>query len=128
MAAQVSHRAHAPYSNFRVGAALVDDNGATHTGCNVENSAYPEGTCAEAGAIGAMVAAGGCSIRTIAIWGADVEPGTVCAPCGGCRQKISEFAGDDTRIVLGGPGAQPRVFSIDELLPLRFVLSPRGRR
>ncbi|MEO0997237.1 MAG: cytidine deaminase [Pseudomonadota bacterium] len=127
-AAEVSNRAHAPYSNFRVGAALVDESGTAHTGCNVENGAYPEGICAEAGAISAMAAAGGRRIRTIAVWGADIEPGSVCVPCGGCRQKISEFATDDTRIVLGGPGVEPQVFSIDELLPLRFVLGPRGRR
>lgn len=82
-------KAYAPYSNHPVGAALLADDGQVYSGCNVENAAYPLGACAEAGAIGAMVLAGARSIKHIVI----VGPGEVaCTPCGGCRQKIVEFA------------------------------------
>jgi len=114
--------AHAPYSGYRVGAALLDDTGALHIGCNVENAAFPEGTCAEANAIGSMVAAGGKRIVAIAaVGGADeIE---ACTPCGGCRQSILEFADENTRIILIGDGKQIDSYSIDELLPAGFRLN-----
>ena len=117
----VRQRAYCKYSNYYVGAALLDDNGDMHVGCNVENASYPEGSCAEANAIGAMVAAGGKRIRTIVIVGGhdDVED---CTPCGGCRQKIAEFAADDTHIILLRPGGHTRKFRVDELLPRSFHL------
>lgn len=117
----VRPNAHAPYSGYRVGAALLDDTGAIHAGCNVENAAFPEGTCAEANAIGSMVAAGGKRIVAIAAVGGadDVEP---CTPCGGCRQSILEFADEDTRIILIGDGNKIETYSIDELLPGAFRL------
>jgi len=117
----VRQKAFCKYSNYYVGAALLDDQGAMHVGCNVENAAYPEGSCAEANAIAAMVAAGGTSIRNIVVVGGhdDIED---CTPCGGCRQKIAEFANDDTRIVLLRPGGHTREFSLDELLPRSFHL------
>ncbi len=113
--------AHAPYSNYFVGAAIVDDRGEIHTGCNVENAAYPEGTCAEANAIGAMVAAGGKRISVIAAVGGgdDLE---FCTPCGGCRQSILEFSDENTRIILINEEGQIQKYSIDELLPLAFRL------
>ena len=117
----VRPNAHAPYSGYRVGAALIDDTGAMHTGCNVENAAYPEGACAEANAIGAMVAAGGKRIAAIAAVGGtdDIE---ACTPCGGCRQSILEFADENTRIFLVGENHQIDSYSIDELLPAGFRL------
>ncbi len=117
----VRQNAYARYSNYRVGAALLDDRGKLFSGCNVENAAYPEGTCAEAGAIAAMIADGGATIHTIVIAGGhdDIED---CTPCGGCRQKIAEFATPETRVVLLGPGGDTHSFPIDELLPRSFHL------
>jgi len=117
----VRPNAHAPYSGYRVGAALIDDTGALHTGCNVENAAYPEGACAEANAIGAMVAAGGKRIAAIAAVGGadDIE---ACTPCGGCRQSILEFADENTRIFLVGDDNRIDSYSMDELLPAAFRL------
>jgi cytidine deaminase len=120
-ALQVRANAHAPYSGFRVGAALLDERGDIHTGCNVENAAYPEGVCAEANAIGAMVAAGGRRIVAIAaVGGADgIE---ACSPCGGCRQRISEFADENTRVILVDANESTSSHSISELLPASFSL------
>ena len=120
-AKKVRPNAHAPYSGYLVGAALIDDTGTLHTGCNVENAAFPEGTCAEANAIGSMVAAGGNRIVAIAAVGGkdDIE---ACTPCGGCRQSILEFADENTRIILIGEGKQIDSYSIDELLPAGFRL------
>ncbi|MGI9224303.1 MAG: cytidine deaminase [Woeseiaceae bacterium] len=117
----VRQKAYCKYSNYYVGSALLDEHGKMHVGCNVENASYPEGTCAESNAIAAMIAAGGTSIRTIVVVGGhdDIED---CTPCGGCRQKIAEFADDDTRIVLLRPGGHTREFSVDELLPRSFHL------
>ena len=121
--AAVAAREHAwaDYSGFRVGAALIDENGNLHTGCNVENAAYPLGSCAEAGAISAMVAAGGTRIVAIAIAGGSDDVG-ICTPCGGCRQRISEFADDKTKIVARANDSGWTEFSIGELLPYSFQL------
>lgn len=117
----VRPNAHAPYSGYKVGAALIDDTGALHTGCNVENAAFPEGTCAEANAVGSMITAGGKRIVAIAAVGGsnDIE---ACAPCGGCRQIIREFADADTRIIFIGDGNRIDSYTIDELLPAAFSL------
>ena len=117
----VRPNAHAPYSGYMVGAALIDDTGTLHTGCNVENAAFPEGTCAEANAIGSMVAAGGKRIVAIAAVGGsdDIE---ACTPCGGCRQSILEFADENTRIFLIADGNRIDSYSIEELLPASFRL------
>ena len=120
-AKEVRPNAHAPYSDFRVGAALIDDTGALHTGCNVENAAFPEGTCAEANAIGSMVAAGGKRIVAIAAVGG-VDNIEACTPCGGCRQSILEFADENTRIIVIGDGKKIDSYTIDELLPAAFLL------
>ncbi len=120
-AKKVRPNAHAPYSGYLVGAALIDDTGTLHTGCNVENAAFPEGTCAEANAIGSMVAAGGNRIVAIAAVGGSDEI-EACTPCGGCRQSILEFADENTRIILIGEGKQIDSYSIDELLPAGFRL------
>ena len=121
-AKEVRPNAHAPYSGYLVGAALLDDTGTLHTGCNVENAAYPEGSCAEANAIGSMIAAGGKRIVAIAAVGGtdDIE---ACTPCGGCRQRILEFADENTRIILLGDGNKIEIYSIDELLPAAFRLN-----
>ena len=120
-ASTVRGNAYAPYSGYRVGAAVLDDTGEVHTGCNVENAAYPEGICAEAAAIAAMVAAGGKRIVTIAVAGGHDEP-EVCTPCGGCRQRIREFADDATRIVVQPGDGELASYSVGELLPASFVL------
>lgn len=91
-------RAHAPYSSYFVGAAILGGEGEIHLGCNVENSSYPLGTCAEASAISAMVGAGGKRIVKIAVAGGGAEL-EACTPCGGCRQRILEFSDESTQIL-----------------------------
>jgi len=120
-AKKVRPNAHAPYSGYLVGAALIDDTGALHTGCNVENAAFPEGTCAEANAIGSMIAAGGKRIVAIAAVGGSDEI-EACTPCGGCRQSIREFSDENTRVILIGDGNSIDSYSIDDLLPAAFRL------
>lgn len=110
-------RAYAPYSEFRVGAAILGEGGAIHVGANVENASYPQGQCAEASAIGAMIAAGETRIVAVAIVAERLEQ---CPPCGGCRQRLAEFAGPQTPVYLGRPGAEPRLTTVGELLPLAF--------
>ena len=121
-AKEVRLHAHAPYSGYQVGAALLDDAGQVHSGCNVENAAFPEGVCAEANAIGAMIASGGKTIVSIAAVGGkdDIE---ACTPCGGCRQKIVEFAGENTRVLLIGDDGGIESYSMDDLLPSSFRLT-----
>lgn len=121
-AKEVRLHGHAPYSGYQVGAALLDDAGQVHSGCNVENAAFPEGVCAEANAIGAMIASGGKRIVAIAAVGGkdDIE---ACTPCGGCRQKIVEFADENTRVLLIGDDGGIESYSIDDLLPSSFRLT-----
>lgn len=114
-------QAHAPYSGFFVGAALLDEHGNIYIGCNVENASLPEGNCAEASAIGAMVAAGGRKIDTIAVVGGHSQLED-CTPCGGCRQRIREFADDDTRIIALDASGEFVEYSIEDLLPKSFQL------
>jgi cytidine deaminase len=113
----VRERAHAPYSRFKVGAALLDEQGRVHAGCNVENAAYPQGLCAEAGAIAALVAAGGTRVVAAAVVG--VGP-RLTTPCGGCRQKLREFARDDLPIAIGDAQHELARFTLGELLPNNF--------
>jgi cytidine deaminase len=113
----VMRRAHAPYSNFKVGAALRGADGTIHVGANVENASYSQAQCAEASAIGAMIAAGETRITAIAVVAERVER---CPPCGGCRQRLSEFAEPQTPVYLGRPGSEPLVTTLGELLPLSF--------
>lgn len=120
-ARRARERAYARYSKYSVGCALVDENGRIHIGCNVENETYPEGTCAEAGAIAAMVVGGGRRIETIAVIGGYDEPAT-CTPCGGCRQKITEFGDDATRILLIDDSGDWVEHRIRDLLPMSFHL------
>ena len=120
-AKQVRANAHAPYSGFYVGVALQDEYGNIHIGCNVENSSFPEGACAETGAIAAMVASGGKRIAAIVAVGGkgDLE---YCAPCGGCRQRILEFADEATQIVYMNAAGEFENTGIDDLLPASFRL------
>jgi homotetrameric cytidine deaminase len=113
--------AHAPYSRFKVGAALRAPSGAVYSGANVENAAYPQGQCAEASAMGALVAAGEKEIAAVAVVAERLE---ICPPCGGCRQRLSELARPDTPVHLGRPGGGHRTFTVAELLPLSFELEP----
>jgi homotetrameric cytidine deaminase len=94
----VMAHAHVPYSHFPVGAALRGANGGIHVGTNVENAAYPQSQCAEASAIGAMIAAGETRITAVAVVAENID---VCPPCGGCRQRLSEFAGPETPVYMG---------------------------
>lgn len=116
--------AYAPYSEFKVGAAVRAPSGAIYSGPNVENVAYPQGQCAEASAIGALVAAGESSITAVAVVAEKVE---VCPPCGGCRQRLAEFGSAETPVYLGRPGATPHTTSLAELLPLSFGRDELGR-
>jgi len=118
-AAMIAHdQAYAPYSRFRVGAAVRDEAGRVHFGCNVENAAYPLGTCAEAGAIAEMVVNGGRKITEVAIAGRGSE---LVTPCGGCRQRLREFAGPETLIhICDETGKLRRTFTLAELLPASF--------
>jgi cytidine deaminase len=109
--------AYAPYSRFRVGAALRTLGGAIFSGCNVENAAYPQGACAEAGAIAAMALAGERHIAEILVIG-DGEG--LCTPCGGCRQRIREFADAATPIHIAGINGVRASFTLGELLPHSF--------
>ncbi len=115
--------AHAPYSGVHVCAAVEDENGALHYGVNVENAAYPQGVCAEASAISAAVTAGATSIRRV--WLVSSLPGRIW-PCGGCRQKIWEFAGPDCEVVSVAPDGSTERHTMGALLPLGFRLERPG--
>jgi len=110
-------RAYAPYSKFKVGAAIRADDGAIYGGGNVENAAYPNGVCAETSAISAMVLGGGKKIREIAVIAGGPK---LVSPCGGCRQRIAEFAEPDTPVHICGPKGVKQTFTIAELLPASF--------
>ncbi|HEX4765586.1 MAG TPA: cytidine deaminase [Lichenihabitans sp.] len=110
-------KAYVPYSKFRVGAAIATPDGAIFAGCNVENAAYPVGACAEASAISAMVAAGKREIAAILVIG---DGDALVTPCGGCRQRIREFAAPDAPIHIAGPGGHRATFTLSELLPHSF--------
>ncbi|UDL96096.1 cytidine deaminase [Lichenihabitans sp. PAMC28606] len=109
--------AHAPYSRFRVGAAIRSSSGTIYSGCNVENAAYPVGSCAEAGAISAMVAGGDTAIGEILIVG---DGDHLVTPCGACRQRIREFATPATPIHIAGPEGLRQSFTLEALLPHSF--------
>ena len=110
-------RAYAPYSKFPVGAAVLDESGRVHSGCNVENAAYPMGDCAETGAIAAMVLAGGRRIQSLLVMG---EGKGLVTPCGGCRQKLREFASADTPVLVANRKGVRARFTLGQLLPESF--------
>ena len=117
-ARDVRDRAYAPYSNFKVGAAIKSSNGTVFSGCNVENVAYPEGTCAEAGAIAAMVAAGEGEIVEVYVIADSPEPVT---PCGGCRQKLAEFSKGDVAVTMSNLEGMAVTVTVRDLLPGAFT-------
>jgi cytidine deaminase len=110
-------QAYAPYSNFLVGAAVLDEQGRIHGGCNVENAAYPQGVCAEAGALSAMVLAGGRRALAAAVVGAGERWVT---PCGGCRQKLREFASGEVPVLIANQEQLLGVLTLEQLLPHSF--------
>ena len=110
-------QAYAPYSRFKVGAAIRTPSGAIYRGCNVENAAYPQGACAEAGAISAMALAGERRIAEIMVVGAGPD---LVTPCGGCRQRIREFSAMDVPIHIAGLDGLRATFTLAELLPHSF--------
>jgi len=110
-------QAYAPYSHFLVGAAVLDEHGRVHAGCNVENAAYPQGVCAEAGALSAMVLAGGTRVRAAVVVG---DGAALVTPCGGCRQKLREFAAPDTPILVADRERLRARFTLAQLLPDSF--------
>lgn len=116
----VRENAYAPYSKFKVGAAIRGVSGAIYTGCNVENVAYPQGTCAEAGAIAAMVAAGETEFIEAAVIADSPHP---VPPCGGCRQKLAEFAAGHTPVTLATTHGTTETHTIAQLLPGAFTLA-----
>ena len=116
-AAQVRENAYAPYSNFKVGAAIRSMSGQVYLGVNVENAAYPEGTCAEAGAIAAMVAGGDARIAEVAVI---ADSPTPVSPCGGCRQKLAEFGAGNVTVTLATTRGSLRETTIAALLPGAF--------
>jgi cytidine deaminase len=123
-ATRVRERAYAPYSRFKVGAAIRSVEGNLHVGCNVENVAYPEGTCAEAGAIAAMIAAGDTGIAEICVIADSPEP---VPPCGGCRQKIAEFAAQEVVVTLCTTDGKSKQMTVAALLPGVFTAAHMDR-
>ena len=113
----VREHAHAPYSRFAVGAAVLDEHGRVHAGANVENAAYPQGWCAETSALAALVAAGGKRVLAAVVFAVADQPVT---PCGGCRQKLREFAADDCPVWLADGGGLRATHTLGELLPCGF--------
>lgn len=116
-ARDVRENAWVPYSRFKVGAAIRATSGAVYAGCNVENVAYPQGTCAEAGAIAAMVAGGDTRIAEVVVVADSTHPTT---PCGGCRQKLREFAGPDVKVTMVTMEGKTLTMTMAELLPGAF--------
>ena len=123
-ATKVRENAYAPYSRFKVGAAIRAASGIIYSGCNVENVAYPEGTCAEAGAIAAMVAAGDTVIAEVLVIADCPSP---VPPCGGCRQKLAEFAAPDVRVTLCTTDGGTKVMTVADLLPGSFSAAHMDR-
>ncbi len=117
-AKDVRENAYAPYSNFKVGAALRTASGQVFVGCNVENIAYPEGTCAEAGAIAAMIAAGETHFTEAAVIADSPNP---VPPCGGCRQKLAEFAAEGAQLTMATTDGKTQSMAVVDLLPGAFV-------
>ena len=113
----VRENAHAPYSKFKVGAAIRASSSKVYVGCNVENVAYPEGTCAEAGAIAAMIAVGDTQIAEVAVIADCPKP---VSPCGGCRQKIAEFATGDVVVTMATTDGTTEQTTVAALLPSTF--------
>jgi cytidine deaminase len=121
----VRKRAHAPYSKFHVGAAILDEKGRVHVGCNVENASYGLTICAERNALAAAVAAGARRVRAVAVVTTMGREGT---PCGACRQVLAELGDADTPVLLAGPRGAAEATTLGELLPRSFSFFPSPRR
>ena len=121
----VRENAYAPYSRFKVGAAVRGASGRIYPGCNVENVAYPEGTCAEAGAIALMIASGETEVTAVAVIADSAAP---VPPCGGCRQKLAEFGRHDTPVTLATTDGKRLDTTVGDLLPGRFEAAHMERR
>ena len=119
LAREAAVNAYAPYSKFRVGATVLSSDGVTYSGANVENAAYPSGSCAEATAIASAVSQGVRKIDAVAVACIDAPSIESAYPCGRCRQIMSEFGVDEV-YVSGGAGSKVRTHTLDELLPFRF--------
>ncbi|WP_135506261.1 cytidine deaminase [Roseovarius aestuariivivens] len=119
----VRENAYAPYSGYAVGAALRGATGMVYVGCNVENAAFPEGTCAEAGALAAMIAAGETRLTAVGVVGGDTRP---AAPCGGCRQKLVEFGAGEVPVAIAALDGTIERTTLAELLPGAFGPSHLG--
>lgn len=121
-AARLAHsRAYAPYSHYQVGAAVLDDQGRIHAGCNVENAAYPEGVCAEASALSAMVLAGSTRALAVLVVGNGGKNNSAwTTPCGGCRQKLREFGAPDMPIFTANANTTGPRHTLAQLLPESF--------
>ena len=117
-ALKISENAYAPYSGFQVGVALRSSSGEVYTGVNVENAAYPEGTCAEAGAIARMIAAGDRKITAVYVVADGAEP---VPPCGGCRQKLAEFSAPDVPVTMATISGIEKTLTVAQLLPGAFT-------
>lgn len=117
-AAAARDKAYAPYSRFKVGAAIRAASGRIYPGVNVENAAYPQGTCAEAGAIAAMIMGGDTVIEEVAVIADATVP---VAPCGGCRQKLAEFAAPQVLVTMANLKGQQATMTMAELLPGAFL-------
>ena len=117
-ALKIRENAYAPYSGFQVGVALRSSSGEVYTGVNVENAAYPEGTCAEAGAIACMIAAGDRKITAVYVVADGAEP---VPPCGGCRQKLAEFSGPDVPVTMATISGIEKTLTVAQLLPGAFT-------
>lgn len=117
-ALKVRENAYAPYSGFQVGVALMSSSGEIYTGVNVENAAYPEGTCAEAGAIARMIAAGDRKITAVYVVADGAEP---LPPCGGCRQKLAEFSAPDVPVTMATISGIEKTLTVAQLLPGAFT-------
>lgn len=117
LALQGFQNAYAPYSQFHVGAAILAENGRVYGGSNVENAAYPQGNCAEASAIAAMVFDGAKRIQQILVMGRSEH---LVMPCGGCRQRLAEFCADEARIFMASPEEILAEFSLDDIFPYQF--------
>ena len=117
LAKHAATNAYAPYSKFKVGAAIISTNGNFYSGCNVENISYPLGTCAEQGAVSAMINGGDNQIAEILIY---AESKQLISPCGACRQRIAEFATPQTLVHLASAEGVKQTLTITELLPLSF--------
>jgi len=116
--------AYAPYSGFKVGAAVLTKSGRVFSGANVENAAYPVSRCAEQIAVGAMVTAGEREIAAVVVYTGASPP---AAPCGACRQVIAEFAGPETPIICTNDRGEEVRYTLGELLPAAFSLSPKSK-